>query len=635
MDQQTADEANAELLNSETNDGIAAVATPFDKTGRVLPDEAVPRWLEALNSAPLAIALIALTGILIFIVNLGGYPLYTKGEPREAVTVFDIVHGGGVILPMRAGVEIPSKPLMMHWLAAIFSLLGGAVNAWTVRMPSALLAIGTLLLCYGYVRRLFDCRTALFAALIIGTSFQFMQAGTGARVDMTLTFFMTLAFFEFIMIAEGLSTRTVLMYLAIACAVLTKGPIGLALPAIVALVWIALWGRWEVFAKLHIWRGILIVGVLAGGWYAAASIVGGMAFVHKQILSENLFRLIGRKDFHEGHIHPFYYMELALMAGFMPWTPVALMAALQYLRSPRKIDPRLGYVLVWFLAVLVFYNFPQSKRGVYLLALYPALAVLVALALSDAIENREAIARWVTALSRAEGVFFLLAGTLGLLGLVLLFLFPAPIRWVLSLLDIVAGGLIPNLQSAALDFIALAVAIPIALALLGCYLVRSRARTEKMTIGLVGGMICLALAVNLVVVPGLARTLTLKGFAADSMKIVGTDSVGYLGALDYDFAFYSRRNIPIISLRKDPTDYVLCWQHDYQLIGPEWRRRLEIVLTSNPTSLDGSGRMLLLKLNGLPSATAPKSNTGASKPSSPPSPSAKSKPAHPPKIYSL
>ena len=147
-------------------------------------------------------------GTLLFIVNLGGAPIYTKGEAREAVTVFDIVHGGGVILPLRAGVEIPSKPLMMHWLAALISLAAGGVSAWTVRLPSALLAIAGALATYLYVRRLFEARGALLASLILLTSVQYLQAGTGSRVDMTLTFFLTIALFEFLLVAEGLRTQT-------------------------------------------------------------------------------------------------------------------------------------------------------------------------------------------------------------------------------------------------------------------------------------------------------------------------------------------------------------------------------------------------------------------------------------------
>src|ERR1700678_3188588 len=140
--------------------------------------------LATLTRPAVAIPLLLLVGALLFIVNLGGAPIYTKGEAREAVTVFDIVHGGGIILPMRAGVEIPSKPLMMHWLAALISLAAGGVSAWTVRLPSALLAVAGAVACYLYVRRLFEARGALLAALILFTSVQYLQAGAGSRVDM-------------------------------------------------------------------------------------------------------------------------------------------------------------------------------------------------------------------------------------------------------------------------------------------------------------------------------------------------------------------------------------------------------------------------------------------------------------------
>ena len=296
--------------------------------------------------------------------NLGGYPFYTKGEPREAVTVFAIVHGGGVILPQRAGIEIPSKPLLMHWLAALVSLVAGGVNEFSVRLPSALLAIGGVIVCYQYVRRLFDDVIALIAALILATTFQYLQSATGARVDMTLTFFMEVAFFEFILMAEGLTRRRMLLYVAIALAVLTKGPIGLILPGAVALIWIASEKRWNFLPRMNLIGGAIVVLVLAGGWYFAAYFEGGAGFFRKQILAENVLRFAGGSDFHEGHIHPFYYMEMALLAGFMPWTILLPIVGIQAKRQPHTLDPRLRYVMIWFItrARLLQLSAKQTRR---------------------------------------------------------------------------------------------------------------------------------------------------------------------------------------------------------------------------------------------------------------------------------
>jgi 4-amino-4-deoxy-L-arabinose transferase-like glycosyltransferase len=557
---------------------------------------AVGDFFATLTAPRAATVIIVAIGLLIFIVNLGGYPLYTKGEPREAVTIFDIVNGGGIILPMRAGVEIPSKPLLMHWVAAAISLLAGRVNEWTVRLPSALFAIGGMVACYWYTGALFSRRAAFFSALILGTSFQYVQAGTGCRVDMTLTFFLEIAFFEFIAIAEELSDRITLLYLAIAAAVLTKGPVGVALPAIVAAVWMALYGRWDRLPKLRLGRGALIVGIIGGGWYLAAIASGGMDFVRKQLLAENLFRLFHHGGFHEGHAHPFYYEEGALIAGFMPWSLIAIPAVIQYVRGARKMEARFGYLLTWFLTVLIFYNLPQSKRGVYLLALYPALSAIIAILISDAIDHRETIAGWIRWLSRSIGAAFTILGAGGFVGLILLFRWTPVLNAIFARFDFHAPGLIPALAMIVGQRLMVSIALCAVMGAIGVYLIVSRPLAEKMMAGITGGAIALALAVNVIVEPGTAAALEVKDFAQRTMAIANGGEVGYFGSLDYGFAFYSGRNIRFVSPR-DPNApaLIVSPQDDWNLASPATRAQFAIIQRSNPTNLDGSSPLLLLR----------------------------------------
>ena len=120
-----------ETTNIASETGTAPLETPLELQASA-PAEARPRgWLDAVAQPIVAIPLLTIFGALIFLVNLGGYPFYTKGEPREAVTVLAMATGGGVILPMRAGIELPSKPLLMHWVAALLSMLFGGVSEWT------------------------------------------------------------------------------------------------------------------------------------------------------------------------------------------------------------------------------------------------------------------------------------------------------------------------------------------------------------------------------------------------------------------------------------------------------------------------------------------------------------------------
>jgi 4-amino-4-deoxy-L-arabinose transferase-like glycosyltransferase len=610
---------------ASTETGMTSVVTTSDSLFD--PREAaIAQRLEFLSSPRLAIPLIVALGILLLIVNLGGAPLYTKGEPREAVTVFDIVHGGGMILPLRAGVEIPSKPLLMHWLAAIVSLIAGSVNEWTVRLPSAVFAIAGMLATYLYVRRLFEARGALFSAIMLGTAFQYLQAGTGSRVDMTLTFFMTIAFFEFLAIAEGLSNRTSLLYCAIALAVLTKGPIGAALPTLVAIVWITLTWRWSVFRRLHLAHGIVIVGVVGGGWYIAAIVIGGAAFVHKQILGENLYRLIGHAGINHGHSHPFYYEEGALLAGFLPWTPTALIAALQALRRPRRLDPRLGYLFVWFLVILIFYNLPQSKRGVYLLSLFPALSTITALYLSDAISHRDEIARPLRWLARAAGVLFVAAGAGAIATLTLLYFSPASIRWVLAQCGILLDQLPAALRASAHQHSLFSAVLPLAALVIGIHLLRAPPRIENIFFAITAGFVAIVLAVNLVVEPAVANTLTLKGFAAGTMKIANGQPIGYWGSLDYDFAFYSGRNIQFVTKPDSQFDYVVSSEDDYKLMWPAMRARYKSLLRSGPTDFNSTGQMILLRRVTSPDAPTSPPSVTTPKPAAPALPTAPSTP---------
>ncbi|HVB80948.1 MAG TPA: glycosyltransferase family 39 protein [Candidatus Binataceae bacterium] len=571
-------------------------------------------WFSDLAEPPLAIIVLTLVGAALFLVNLGGYPFYTKGEPREAVTVFDMLHGGGFILPLRAGVEIPSKPLLMHWLAAIISILAGGVSEWTVRMPSGLFAVGGMLAAYLYLRRLFDDRIGFLAALMLGTTVQYLQAGSGARVDMTLTFFLEVAFFEFILIAEGLTARRMTLYFAIAMAVLSKGPVGLVLPGLVALVWIAIEGRWQLLGELRLVRGAALVTLLAGGWYLAAALTAGMPFVHKQLLAENLFRFVRDSAFHEGHAHPFYYMEGALIGGFMPWTPLLLIVFVQAARRPHLMGRRLSYLMVWFVVVLLFYNLPQSKRGVYLLALYPALAALLAIYVEAAARVPDVSRHLIRWLSLLAAVFFALAGLDALLGLGMLAFAPRALELVLRNLIITDYDFVPQLNLAAAAHPFIGMGLGVAMIAIGVLAIRGRQSAERLCAAVTGGTICLALAANLFVVPALANALTLEPFTHEAMNIVGTHSVGYMGALNYDVAYYSERNLPVVSIWSGPRpDFLIAWREEFLRLPPSMRAQFRAVLLSHPTELDGSGGMVLLQcepghapeLPGAPSVEPP------------------------------
>ncbi len=554
------------------------------------------RWITSLAAPRVAIPFLAAFGLVLLVVNLGAYPIYTKGEPREAIRILDITRGGGWILPTQAGIGLPWKPPLMYWLGAVISIVLGTVNEWTVRLPSGLLAVGSIVCCYVYVRRLFDERSALMAALILGTTLQFGQAATAARVDMTLTFFMEVAFFEFITIAEGLTRRRMLLYAALAAAILAKGPIGAALPGIAALVWIALERRWGVVRELRMIPGAMVILIVAGGWYVAATVVGGAAFVHRQILAENLYRLLPNHAFHEPHEHPFYYVELALSAGFLPWTGLVPVALAAIPERKRFWTSRFKYLLVWAAVVLIFYNLPRSKRGVYLLALYPAAATLTAVMLNAVRSRTSQSSRIVRLTALGEGVAFLAIGLVALVAEAGMWLHgPVFLASLMRPLGVRVPELSILLYEAMNAHWVAAIAIPAMVSASGAYLILAQLDIDKLFAAVLIGVSCSILVAHLFVVPSIARTLSLKSFTRESMKIADGHPVVSVWPINFDVEFYSGRGLSVGSFQTPHANYFICWRGYYRLLPASSRRRFTVVKVSGPTSLKGSRRMVLLE----------------------------------------
>jgi 4-amino-4-deoxy-L-arabinose transferase-like glycosyltransferase len=64
--------------------------------------------------------------------------IWQHGEAREALVVEDIVKNHRWVLPLRNG-ELPSKPILYHWMAALFALPLG-FSDFIVRLPSVVAA---------------------------------------------------------------------------------------------------------------------------------------------------------------------------------------------------------------------------------------------------------------------------------------------------------------------------------------------------------------------------------------------------------------------------------------------------------------------------------------------------------------
>ena len=328
------------------------------------------RWLHVF-------LLLALCGVLYF-PYLGSTPIFDKGEPREALAVQDIVQRGEWLFPLKRATAIPSKPPMFHWSAALTYQVTGVLDEATLRFPSALYATLGVVFIYLLGAKLFGAPVGLLGGAILATTMIYQTQAVNARVDMTLCFFVTLSLILFYAIYRGFLRHPLwpyAMYLLVALATLAKGPLGIVLPGLAIAAFLAVKRNWQLFGKFAFHPGVLIAVIVVAGWYGMAISRGGEGFVNRQLLSENFSRFFGGS----GHSHPVYYYLAYLFSLAIPWCLFYPLMFWDWFKKSADDGDDLLFLQTWFGAMLIFFSLSSGKRAVYLLPIYPPLALLLAL----------------------------------------------------------------------------------------------------------------------------------------------------------------------------------------------------------------------------------------------------------------
>jgi hypothetical protein len=127
-------------------------------------------------------------------------------------------------------------------------------------------------------------------------------------------------------------------------------------------------------------------GVIIFPWYLWQSWMHGSLFVQEYVG----FNLIGRMSHTiEGHWEPPWFYLNILRRGFSIWGylwPLAYLWAVR--RAWQQGDRRLWLLLGWITVPLLVFSIAQTKLGWYIGIVYPAVALLLGLALTELLTER-------------------------------------------------------------------------------------------------------------------------------------------------------------------------------------------------------------------------------------------------------
>ena len=180
-----------------------------------------------------SLILLILFGFL-FLYGLGSAPLIDPDEGRYAEIPREMLERGDFITPTLNYVKYFEKPPLLYWVNAGSMAVFGQ-DEFAARLPSALSGLLTVLLTYLAGRQLFNRRTALVGALILGSCAAFLLQSRIILTDMLLTLCLSAALFSFLLAVRNTEPQRVkqlfrLFFICCGLAVLTKGLIGMVLP---------------------------------------------------------------------------------------------------------------------------------------------------------------------------------------------------------------------------------------------------------------------------------------------------------------------------------------------------------------------------------------------------------------------
>ena len=352
----------------------------------------IPAWIRKREKSWISARSFLFFALLIFTVYLSlttASSLWDRDEPRFARATVEMVESGNYLYPTFNQQLRPDKPILIYWLMSIpVRILG--VSELSCRLVAPCAALITALLTFWLGRRLFDQKTAFWAGLILMLTPLMIVSGTAATTDALLLACITGAIVSFMLSwLNGFQLwHIILLILSLSGAMLTKGPVGLAVPLLVIIA-ILLFARNQTLKPWH-YAGWLLFAVLAStllflSWGLPANAATNGEFLRLGIGKHVVDRSLNAMESHGGKSIVFYFYYIpVLVLTFFPWI---LYLPRIFVHSPiwsNENPKRLRLLFCWAIPVIVLMSLVATKLPHYILPAWPALAMMASLGFNQA-----------------------------------------------------------------------------------------------------------------------------------------------------------------------------------------------------------------------------------------------------------
>jgi 4-amino-4-deoxy-L-arabinose transferase-like glycosyltransferase len=331
----------------------------------------------------------AVSCTLLWFALLAGRPLFDPDEGRYAEIPSEMLSGGDWVIPHLNALVYLEKPPLQYWLTAL-AFRGFGQNEFAARLCTGLAGFLSLATVFFVGRKLWGIDAGVRALLFTSASTLFVLLGHQLTLDMLLSFFLTAALGCFLLAqaqaqAQAQARRGSLVagrvwmlgcWAAMAFAMLTKGLIGMLIPAATLIVYVVWQRDWTLLRRLNLRWGLPLFTAIAAPWFVLAARANPQ-FLRFFFVREHFQRFLTPI---EHRTQPWWFFAPVLVVGIMPWLPQAVRALASPLadRAPRGQFDAARVLWIWCVFVLIFFSCSDSKLIPYILPAVPALALLCA-----------------------------------------------------------------------------------------------------------------------------------------------------------------------------------------------------------------------------------------------------------------
>jgi 4-amino-4-deoxy-L-arabinose transferase-like glycosyltransferase len=324
------------------------------------------------------IYLIILGAFVIFF-RLGDKDMWDGLESEAAVAGWDMLETGRILVPHILDQPVfDNRPPGAWWLIAASYKLTGVRSTLTARLPSALAALGCVLLVYAMGRRAANARAGFLSALILMGMLYFVLLGRTAQQDMLLTLATILclwAFWRSLDNNEPVFLFVIAFHIFLGFGVLMKGP------AVVINIFSSL-AAYVIYSRC--WRDIKWISFIVTSPMSLCLSLWYYIYVWVKWPSRRdvlVHRFTDQSSLHTEAFY-FYFLRLPELLGpvlfFLPLLVIGWRKA-----SPTQRRGPLGLFMISAVTMFFVYCLFASKRTHYLVSLLPALSLALGLLIED------------------------------------------------------------------------------------------------------------------------------------------------------------------------------------------------------------------------------------------------------------